>query len=81
MKFHNDLVIGKRINFRKIVDADLKILVKWRNSKGIREYNNQFILLNAFQQKNGLIRLIQKNLIELCSWSRIKKTNPLEFVV
>ena len=77
MKFHNDLVIGKRIDFRKIVDADLKLLVKWRNSKGIREYNNQFILLNAFQQKKWFDQINTKKSDRVMFIVTNKKNKPI----
>lgn len=57
MSIRKSKIIGTNIDFRRITDYDLKILAKWRNTNGIREYNNQFILLNMIQQKDWLYRI------------------------
>jgi RimJ/RimL family protein N-acetyltransferase len=39
------------IKLRKIREEDLSIIRDWRNAKGTREYNTQFVLLNLVNQK------------------------------
>lgn len=41
---------GDQVKFRLVSQQDLTIIRDWRNSKGIREYNTQFTLLNMLNQ-------------------------------
>jgi diamine N-acetyltransferase len=51
MKSNKNIIVGEKVNFRKIVESDLEVLIKWRNSKKMYRYNNQFVLLNMFLQE------------------------------
>ena len=77
MKLHHNIIIGATINFRKVTDADLKILASWRNTKGIREYNNQFMLLNMVQQKEWFKQINAKDSDRIMFMVTNKKNKPI----
>jgi len=62
MELHESgMMKGKRVNFRKIKQDDLRILRDWRNSTEIREYNSQFTLLNMVDQTKWFEQINKKN--------------------
>ena len=52
---------AEKIKFRKILEKDLAILSKWRNDEKIRDFNNQFFLLNLELQKKWFKSIKQNN--------------------
>lgn len=55
------IIKSANINFRRIKEKDLEILRDWRNSKGIREFNRQFTILNMVDQSNWYKQINKKN--------------------
>lgn len=77
MKSHKHVISGQNINFKKITREDLKILASWRNTKGIREYNNQFVLLNMIQQKEWFEQINAKDSDRIMFMVTNKKNKPI----
>lgn len=73
----NKIIKGIHVDFRQIKKEDLATLRDWRNSKGIREYNTQFILLNMLNQKRWFKQIKNKNSDRVMFMVTDKKKKPI----
>ena len=51
----------KKMKLKKIEKKDLLILLYWRNKEGIRDFNNQYMLLNLELQKKWFMNIKKSN--------------------
>ncbi len=77
MKINKNIIVGGKVNFRKITELDLEVLIKWRNSKEVYQYNNQFVLLNMFLQKKWFKSIIRNKSNQVMFVVTNKKNKPV----
>ncbi len=70
------MIMKKKINIqlKQITKSDLKLIVKWRNSKEIFQNNTQYFLLNSKIQKNwfNLLENDPSRKMFIISYNKIK---------
>lgn len=68
---------GKKIFLKKATKKDLNIIKDWRNSRGVREYNTQYTLLNIKNQKTWFVNISKTNSKRKMFMIFSKKNEPI----